>query len=138
MTKKKMFWGSLGGIAIYLLLMFLRNYCFVQEHCRGLWNPLSPHVDSIGSFLFLFPFVFFFSLITYKMREEVFRAWFNFTKWWVPISIFLILITPGSSGGGFGIPSVFDKGFLAFILSALFFIISLVIITRKSLRFRGK
>lgn len=88
----------------------------------------------------LIPFlpIFLFSLVTYKMREEVFRAWFNFTKWWVPISIFLILITPDSSGGSFGIPNVFDKGFLAFILAALFFIISLVIIVRKSLKLRGK
>lgn len=72
------------------------------------------------------------------MREEVFRAWFNFAKWWIPISIFLTLIMPGGSGGGFGIPSIFDKEFLAFVLAALFIIISLIIIITKSLKLRKK
>lgn len=139
MTMKKIiFLGSGAGFILYLIVMFLRDYCFVRGHCRGLWYFLAPHTDSIESFLFLFPFIFLFSLITHKMREEVFRAWFNFAKWWIPISIFLTLIMPGGSGGGFGIPSIFDKEFLAFVLAALFIIISLIIIITKSLKLRKK
>lgn len=135
-TKKIVLWGSFGGIMIYLSLFFRRDLLSIFH--QDLRYSLDNFTEIVGPFVFLFPIIFLFSLITYKMREEVFCAWFNFTKWWIPISIFLTLITPGSSGGGFGIPSIFDKEFLAFILSALFFIISLVIIVRKSLKLRGK
>lgn len=135
-TKKIVLWGSLAGTLAFFVLgsSWTYQYCFQTGHCWRLWEVIEIIMP-----LFVFVlFVFLFSLITYKMREEVFRAWWNFARWWVPLSIFLTLIMPGSSGGGFGIPSIFDKEFLAFILAALFFIISLVIIVRKSLKLRGE
>jgi len=79
-----------------------------------------------------------FSLLTYKMREEVFRAWLHFAYWWIPLSIVLTLLASGGSGGGFGIPNVFDQEFVAFVFSVLFAIISLVIILWKYLATRKK
>src|SRR3989344_6183370 len=32
-----------------------------------------------------------FSIITYRMKNEVFHAWFNFAKWWVPVIIVVTL-----------------------------------------------
>jgi uncharacterized membrane protein YGL010W len=32
--------------------------------------------------------IFLLSLITYKMHDEVFRAWWNFSRWMVPIIVF--------------------------------------------------
>jgi hypothetical protein len=80
----------------------------------------------IGFILFPFPFVLLFSFITYKMRDEVSHAWINFTKWWVPLQILLVLLTPESSGGYFVV--ILDKQFTAIILSGLFVIISLFIV----------
>ena len=80
--------------------------------------------------LFIFSIVFLFSLITYFLSESVFRAWVNFMKWWVPLQIFLVLITPESSGGYF--VSIIDKQFVAIIMSSLFAILSSLIIIWKS------
>ena len=79
--------------------------------------------------LFVFPFVLFFSLITYKMRDEVSRAWIKFTTWWVPLQILLVALTPESSGGYFVV--ILDTQFAAIILSGLFTIISLLLIVVK-------
>lgn len=81
--------------------------------------------------LFVFPFVFLFSLTTYFLKESVFRAWVNFAKWWVPLQILLVLVTPESSGGYF--VSLVDKQFVAIILSGVFAITSLVIVIWKSI-----
>ncbi len=42
------------------------------------------------------------SLLTYRMHDEVFRAWWNFARWMVPIIIFAtIAIQFMPSNGGF-------------------------------------
>lgn len=88
----------------------------------------------IAMLLYVFPFVFLFSLITYYLPEAVFRAWVNFAKWWVPIQILLVYLTPESSGGYFVV--LMDKQFAAIILSGLFVLISLGIIVWKSIAAR--
>lgn len=74
--------------------------------------------------LFIFPVSFLFSLITYFLSESVFRAWVNFAKWWVPLQILLVALTPETSGGYFVV--ILDKQFAAIILSGLFAVISLL------------
>ena len=86
----------------------------------------------IAMLLFVFPFVLFFSLITYKMRDEVSRAWIRFATWWVPLQILLVALTPESSGGYFVV--ILDKQFVAIILSGLFTLISLLLIAYRALR----
>jgi hypothetical protein len=76
--------------------------------------------------LFILPFVFIFSLITYYLPEAVFRAWVSFAKWWVPAQILLVFLTLESSGGYFVV--LLDKQFAAIVLSSLFTIISLGIV----------
>ncbi|MCX6735762.1 MAG: hypothetical protein NTZ13_01640 [Candidatus Parcubacteria bacterium] len=77
--------------------------------------------------------VFLFSLITYPLREETFRSWLHFAKWWVPMSVLLVLITPDGQGGGY-MPSLIDKQVVAFLTSAIFTLISLIIVIYKSIR----
>ena len=78
----------------------------------------------------LLPFfpLFLFSLITYKLRDEVFNSWVHFVYWWIPLSIVLTLIMPDGQGGSFGLPSLIDKGVVAFLVSAIFVIVSIGII----------
>ncbi len=78
-----------------------------------------------------------FSLITYPLREETFRSWLRFAKWWVPMSMLLVLITPDGQSGGY-MPSLIDKQVVAFLTSAVFIIISLIIVLYKSIKLRGK
>ncbi len=130
-TKKKILFLSFILTGPYLTLVFLHDtlydFCIEQGHCWRFWDSL----DIIGPILFLWPIALLFSLLTYKMHEKVFRAWIHFAYWWVPLSIILTFLAGGGSGGGFGIPNVFDREFVAFIFSALFFIISLIIIVWK-------
>jgi hypothetical protein len=94
------------------------------EWCEPLASTLLP----------LFP-IFIFSLITYKMRDQVFRAWWNFVRWWVPVIIVAtLLLNSANSGGGMGIggavSGAFDILFLL-ILYAVLVATSLVKIVRE-------
>lgn len=85
---------------------------------------------------FIFPFVFLFSLITYFMKDEIFSAWWKFTYKWALLTMILVLITPGGSGSFF--PSLISPGVVAFLMSCLFAIISIVIIIVKLIQTHKK
>lgn len=132
MTKKKVFLFSLIGTVVILVLSpsNLYAFCFQQGNCVLLWDV----IELINPYTFIVPPIFLFSLITYRLREEAFRAWLHFAYWWVPLSLVMTYLAAGSSGGGFGIPNVFDQEFVALILSGLFLIISLFLIIYRALR----
>lgn len=117
---------------ICLVAMLLFSKCY-----GGRWCPLNIYkLDYVPVFVFLplFP-SFLLSLTTYKMREEIFASWVNFAKWWVPLSVFAILITPEKAGGFVSIPY---QSALALIVTGVFFFISLVLIVWKWFTLRGK
>lgn len=99
--------------------------------------------DPLGIMLFFFlPLlpVFVFSSTTYFMREEVFRAWWNFARWWVLVIVVASIFTSaidnaqrGSSIGDFSMSVV-----ILVPLYTLFIVISLVSITRAYLRARKR
>lgn len=72
--------------------------------------------------------LFFFSLITYKMQDEIYRKWLRFAQWWVPLSMLAIFLAPEYSGDWM-FPVV--KGTVAFFSSLLFVIISFLLIAWK-------
>jgi hypothetical protein len=78
------------------------------------------------AFLPLAP-VFIFSLITYKMRENVFRAWWNFARWFVPIIIIMTIILNNSGGGG---TIGMNQDFTFFILGVLYTILAIVSLSK--------
>lgn len=71
------------------------------------------------------------SLITYKMSDMVFRSWWNFARWWVPVIAVstLLLNNKGSGGGYLGMDTMFD-GLVYSILYGVLVIVSLVKIVR--------
>lgn len=79
----------------------------------------------VASMLILFPIIplFLFSLITYKMSETVFQDWWRFARIFIPLAMFLILITPAYTHNWM-FPVV--KGTVAVTLSALFVLISII------------
>lgn len=133
MTKKKVFWISLVGVAVffiagYAIPLLCGEYSYI---CQDRLETFFP------SLLLFFP-VFLFSLITYFVREEVFRAWLRFAYWWIPLSLVMIYLAAGNSGGGFGMPNILDQEFVALIFSGLFALISLILISIKSFLLRRK
>jgi hypothetical protein len=102
---------------------------------------LCRNIDSCASFLhyvvvyFLFTIPFFLlSLITYKMRDEVYKTWFKFAQIWIILSVFLIIISPEYGGGLIPL----DKGRVSLALSVIFLVISLILILIKYLSFKNK
>ena len=130
LTKRNVLIGSgiLAGIFSISLISIFYGLCGeFSRDCKNIFGVF-------GQFLFPFPPLFLFSLITYKMREEVYQAWFRFARWWIPLSVILILITPSESGT-WAVPSLLDKGMTAFLFSALFALISPLIIIYTHLKY---
>ncbi len=107
--------------------------CYHNKFCFRFFDNLLIRTIALS----LLPFLplFLLSLITYKMKDEVFTAWISFAKWWVPLSMFAILITPVDDGGSWSIPL---KGPVALLTTGLFFVISLIIICWKHFALRKK
>ena len=78
--------------------------------------------------------VAFFSLITYFLREEIFRAWLRFTYWWVPLSFAIVLFA--SSRQSANIVGLSDQAIFGVFTWGLYILISLIIITWKYLATR--
>ena len=91
-----------------------------------IWQTNTARCGSriLGGFLLLL------SLITYKMRDEVFCAWWRFARWWVPVIIVVtLLLQNAGGGGGMGIGGAVSGAFDALVLGILYavlFIVSLV------------
>jgi len=86
--------------------------------------------------IFMSPVIFLFSLLTYRLRDQVFRAWWNFARWWVPVIIVvtILLNTKGTSGGGYiGMDYIFDA-LVYTVLYGVLIIVSLVKIYRAYFR----
>lgn len=118
---------GLSFIALVLFVVFLslsiQGKCLMEYFCDR------PHDDSFA-FLF-FPFVplFIFSLITYFLREEVYRAWWQFARVATPVSMLLIALAPSYSHDWM---FPIEKGSVAVFTSLIFSVISIVVIVRCS------
>lgn len=126
MQKKHVLIIGIVGTLLFSFLIFLgTNTCYANATCKAWRNMLS---DSFIVTLF-FPCVLIFSLITYKMRNEVFRAWLRFSYWWIPLSFILILSASNESGNVFPFPSL--QAIFGIALPGLYFIVSLILILLK-------
>lgn len=131
MKKKKLLCLSTVGAVLFgvFLTISLMGVCFLDYICDR------THDDSMAAIFFpLFP-LFIFSLITYKMREEVLEIWWKFARIWIPVSMLAILIAPSYTHNWI-LPIV--KGTVAFASVVLFVIISLALIIWQSNKERKK
>jgi hypothetical protein len=97
---------------------------------------LPEYVLQLGGFFSLS--ILLLSLITYKMRDEVFRAWWNFARWWVLVIIAVTYLLENAGGGG---TLGMDTDFTIFALSILYAVLiitSLVKIVRTYLKTRQR
>ncbi len=100
---------------------FVGAFLISEVICKAKWCRIHDD-DFIGLTLIIFsPFipVFLLSLITYKLREEVFRAWWNFARWFVPI-IMLVTFLLNSTHRGGGISGAVAGSFNIFVVGVLY------------------
>lgn len=122
--------GAVGTLLFGFLMSLGTDACYVNATCKS-WRGILT--DSLIVTIF-FPCVLILSLITYKLRDEVFRAWLHFSYWWISLSFILILAASNRPGHLF----VSEQEFLGMLLPGLYVTISLVIIVWKHFATRGK
>ena len=130
-TKKNILKISLIYV-VYVLLLFL-----ISGNCHSNWCEIREDgffgIVLLG-FAPLLP-LFFLSLITYRMKDEVFRAWFHFAAWFVPIIIAAtFLLQHVGGGGGWGISSGIFEFVVLWLLYIILIVVSLIQITRAYLK----
>ena len=119
-------------VVIYIALDHLGTY----ELCGRVYGTCMHSLHNV--FIIFTPILplFVFALITYFMREEVYKAWIRFAIPMLGISMLLTAIMPDSQGGGFGPQISFGKPDIALLASAIFVIVSIIIIVKKYLQLR--
>lgn len=128
MTKKRALILSSVGTLILLLLGIISstNACYHNKLCFRFFD--SYITQTIAILLLLLSPLLLLSLLTYRMRDKIFRAWTAFAVWWVPLSMFAILIAPKEIEGSIDVPV---KAPLAFFCAGILLIVSLIIIVWK-------
>lgn len=131
-TKKIVLLSSFTTIALYVVadLIFSYDRCFAAGRCPALYD----FIHSIAPLVLTLLPLFFLSLVTYKMRNEVFHAWWNFARWWASVIVVVtLLLNSASNSGGLGIESAVSGAFdilTLIILYAILVVVSLVKIVR--------
>ena len=138
-TKKTVLWISLIGTLFLTLDFYLEKIEYYYSHH---WtNSILWLLNMIGFNIFLFPVILFFSLLTYKMRNEIFEYWVKFSRWYIPIYIIFTYIVTNLFSDGQGFASVVRGWFGLVILSfflIIFSLISLILIISKHLSIKKK
>jgi len=101
-TKKNVLIITLIGTLLILALVLLAvtDFCYNSKPCMSFFVNVRPW--NLASYIFVTPFLFLLSLLTYRMHDDIFRVWWNFARWMVPIIIFAtIAIQFVPSNGGF-------------------------------------
>lgn len=128
--------GSIGTIyLVALTLLSTTHFCPSNQTCTDLFMLFSPW--GLASYVFFTVPLLLFSVITYRMKDEVFYAWWNSARWWVPIIIIVTLWLENAGGGG---TLGMNKDFTVFILGILytvFIVTSSVKIVRAYIKTRG-
>ena len=66
-------------------VLSLSGFCYHDKYCMSFFERFDPW-NLVNYIFFTLPLLFF-SLLTYRMRNEAFRAWWNLARWWMPVVI---------------------------------------------------
>lgn len=124
-------------IILFISLIFSVFFITTSNYSNLLYNYdiWSKIIDSAMPMLIAFSsiIIFLFSLITYFLKDEIFKPWIKFTYWWLPLSIIFTLITPGGSGSFF--VNIWDKEMTVIFMSALYVVVSTIMLIINIIRF---
>ncbi len=130
--KKVIIFSILG----FLLGSFLTNIYELGFCTTGFCRDFVE--DVIGIFISFFSIAIFpISIIFIFLRKEIFSSWLKFAKIYIPVSMLLTILSGEGTGGG-GIGLDFDYEITVWFTAGLFFVVSLIFITYKSFKLRGK
>ncbi len=125
---------SLSGLGTGLILLYspVWGWCEKSTFCDTSFLD-----EGIGQPLILFSLsISLLSIILYFLREEVFRSWARFAKWYLSASV-VLLVLGSNQHGGYISGGLNDRESMTWFLAGLFFVISLFLIATKSWKLRG-
>ncbi len=134
LTKKNILIVSVLGLISVVGLLFLTTILSSECAYWDGWSKVRPCIDialTLTPLVALLPL----SLIFFFIKEEIFHTWVRFAKWWILLSMFVILVSPEETGGWISLPI---KGSIALVSFALLVVVSLILIAYKSYKLRGK
>ena len=130
MTKKYILVATISGLVMAYILnnplsfgICVNSYILSgHTYCQDTFEYSFSHL-LFSFFLPILPF----SLITYKMRDEVFQSWWSFARWFVPAIIVITFLLNNSTTAGNPLNAAESFNFLIiFILYVIFIIVSTV------------
>ena len=129
--------GALGSTWWLTLYLVDSTFFSVTGQCHmnyvGWCGTLSGFIEHTVVFTMPLIILFLFSLITYRMRTEIYETWFRFARWWIPLSMLAIFLAPEYSHDWL---YPITKGYIAFATSAIFLVISALIVVIKFVSLR--
>lgn len=125
MTKKKAFLISLVAVITWFLLRSDELLTFL---CGKGKLSCQDNFYYFSYYFLLFMPILLFSILTYFIKEEVFKVWLKFTYWYFLIYILAILFLSDMGGGGGYLIGHMDSKFFAVTLSGLYVIISFFLV----------
>jgi len=117
----------------YLFFLLYKNF-LVYEFCgQTSLSPCSFSMDSVSAIFNFAGIVALFGILLYRQQDIIYKAWWSFARWSIPLVLFIIFIinlelhhTPG---GWFNMDATIDR-FVVSVLYGLFVIGSLMQIYR--------
>lgn len=113
------------------------DICYRDDVCRAVRHIFS--YDWLGVTI-IFPLILFFSILTYRMRDEIFEHWVRFAAWGIPaviiahVLMYAIFYRNGS-------PDVFERIVVVpifILIYGLFIVISIWRIVSKWRELKSK
>ena len=118
-----------------LCILFVSRYAALFDFCGkySFTTSCFKNLEFINNLLLFFPFILFFSLLTYKMPTEIFNKWWKFARITIPTVLLLSAVINSGyfhhPGGFFNMDNQFDL-LMLLSLYGLFVLGSLVSIYR--------
>jgi len=141
-TNKKSFYLIVISICLFLIGLMTgipEWFGLCQRWDFECYDFYSYNFGFFGWLILIAPLLFFFGLMSWVKNhsEKVFTAWWKFARVYIPIALFLILISGGTGMlGGLGGGGGFDREGTIWFTTGLFFIISMIIIPLKFRKYK--
>ena len=129
MRNKKV--GLLGISLFGSILLLVIKYTEYVNLFRDMLGR--QYLEIFFNTLIFFPFIFFFSLLTYTMSDAIFRTWWKFARWAIPTVFALVILVNlrlhHTPGGWLNIDAQIDL-LLVGVIYGIFVIGSIISIVR--------
>lgn len=125
MTKRNVLLAVVIFVVIFFISVFSREISICPSFS---YSSCAEFFDAFAAIIFSIISLFVFSLITFKMRDEVYQTWWKFASVVTALSMFAILISPSNSSNWM---FPIEKGNVAALSSLTFIISNILVISFK-------